>query len=115
MITEIYQLGLGELWEFFHDEIIGRLDDEYCAEIYKFVREGGKIKYDIELIINEINIRPKIKTGKVLVGKKIYELTEFYEEIRNRKMLMRRWLKANIDAGSLTEGRELKKEVEVHG
>lgn len=112
-LSSLYQLGFGELWEFFHDEIIGKLDDKYNKEVYKFVKEGGKVIYDIEMIINEVNIRPKVKTGKILVGKKVYDLSEFYAEMRYRKMLMRRWLKANIEGGGLTEGRIASKSQEV--
>lgn len=112
-LSILYQMGIEELWDFFHDEIIGKLDEDKNQEVYEFVKEGGKIKYDIEMIINEVNITFKAKSGKVLLGKKVYKLSDFFQEMRYRKMLMRRWLKLNLDGKSLTEGRE--KPVEAHG
>ena len=103
----LYSLGLEELWELFYDEMMTKVNEnEKNAKIYSFVKEGGKIKYDIELIIHGIGIIFKQKQQKVLIGRKVYTLPEYFEEMRNRKLIMRRWLLDNIKELNLTEARE---------
>ena len=104
----LYSMSTDELWELFHDEIIVKIEGGNNSKIYDFVKNGGKIKYDIEMILNKINIRQKAKSGKILVNRKVYSLPAFYEEMRYRKTLMRRWLKQNMGGMQMTNPREAK-------
>ena len=114
-ISFLYSLGVEELWELFYDEMMTKISEsKRNADTFRFVKEGGKIKCDIELMINNIGIITKVKQQKVLINKKVYSLSEFFEEMRNRKLLMRRWLMENIENLSLTSARErIEKEVEA--
>lgn len=116
-LGEIYQMNFENLWELFHDEIIKQLDIKSAEdkkdkerikrniEIFEAVKDGMKVKYNIDLIINEVNITIKQKQCKILINRKVYELEDFYEEIRYRKLLMRDWIKANLLAERLTNPR----------
>lgn len=103
-ISLLYSLELAQLWELFSEEILDKLGDKKNQERYQAVEEGINIKYDIRYIINNIGIVPKIKSRKILLGKKTYDLKEFYKEIEFRKVVMRKWIKENMEGEELTKG-----------
>lgn len=99
---DISQLNVKEAFytiQQFLDEIGEKDEDgkpmyEDLPNIYKKGRYGLKIKFDIYDYINE-TIGFKTKTGQVCYRSKTFKLSEFWTELEDRAIIMKKWLKQN--------------------
>lgn len=102
-ISVIYSLDIKELWELFRSEIKdaiseNKMQDERHAmmKILRAVKDGEEkeMQIDIRLIIAG-DYKEYVKHDQVEIKRKMYNLYAFFDEVENRKDLMRKWLKVN--------------------
>ena len=100
--TDIDQLNITEAFNTLQEYLsyIGEKDEDEqeiypdLPETYEKARHGINLKFDIYDYINQ-TITIKTKTGKVQYRNKNFNLTDFWTELEERTILIRKWLKNN--------------------
>jgi hypothetical protein len=109
-ISIIYQFDFEQLWELFRGEI--RQDpSEGDMKVLAIVKNGNKIRFDIRSLIGGQYQEYPYDQVIIIEGKR-HNMFEFFDELDDRKDLMRKWLKQNWGNTSLGKARE-KTEVDV--
>ena len=81
---------------------IGEEDDEGnklymdLSQVYQKARYGVKMKFDLYFhIYGHLTI--KTKTGILIYKGKSYDMSDYYTELEQRNILMKKWIRENTD------------------
>ena len=105
-LNMLLEMELPKLW----DIMKLKCDDE---QILNAIRYGGKCKFDIEDYVDGYYKEGIFETQKskkvmslVVINKQEYEVKEFYNEIKERRLAMIKWFELNLDLSTVGESRK---------